>query len=98
MVLVAGFSVPIHFTELNNFFATPLDYEQCRTAAGAITVINSDNDEHVPLENGEVLKEKLGAKLIVYEKGGHLNEKAGFKELPIVLDELLEIANHKSIT
>lgn len=92
-VLVAGFSQPIHLTELNNYFETPLDYQKCRQAALAITCINSDNDHHVPLEQAKIMRDQLGAKLVVVENGGHLNEKAGFTELPIVLQELLDIAN-----
>jgi predicted alpha/beta hydrolase family esterase len=94
-VLVAGFSRPIHITELNNFFEIPLDYEKCRIAAGTIICINSDNDEHVPLEEGEVMRDKLGAKLIVIPNGGHLNQKAGFTELPIVTEEILGLTERK---
>ena len=88
-VLVAGFSRKIHFHELDNFFEQPLDYSKCAAATQAITCINSTNDPHVPLEEGEVLRDKLGAKLIVIENGGHLNEKFGYTQLQIVLDEVL---------
>jgi len=93
-ILVAGFSQPIHFTELNNFFETPLDYHKCQSATKVITLINSDNDEHVPLEQGILMEEKLSAKLIVINNGGHLNAKAGFTELPVVLSELLAISTN----
>jgi predicted alpha/beta hydrolase family esterase len=88
-LLVAGFSRPIHFSELNNFFATPLDYAKCKESAGTITCINSTNDEHVPWVEGEIMRDKLGAKLIALENGGHINQSAGFNELPIALEEVL---------
>jgi predicted alpha/beta hydrolase family esterase len=46
----------------------------------------------VPLKKGEILRDKLGADLIVVPKGSHLNEGAGFTELPIVLENLLKIS------
>ena len=88
-LLVAGFSRPIHLTELNNFFETPLDYQKCKTHALAISCINSTNDPHVPLEDGIVMQDKLSAKLFIYKDGGHLNEKSGFKEFALVRDKLL---------
>jgi predicted alpha/beta hydrolase family esterase len=54
--------------------------------------INSDNDPHVPLEDGEVLRDELGAKLIVCPGGGHLNEKSGFTEFPLVLEGVLGLS------
>lgn len=91
IILVAGFSQPIDLIELNNFFETPLDYEKCKLAAERITLINSDNDKHVPLRQGEVMHDWLEAKLIVYNNGGHLNAKAGFSEFPMVLDEIVRM-------
>ncbi len=94
-LLVAGFSRPIHFTELNNFFGTPLDYEKCRRSARSIVCINSDNDEHVPLEDGEIMRDKLSAKLIVVPNAGHLNQKSGYAQLPLAFKELLVMAGIK---
>lgn len=94
-VLVAGFSRPIHFTELNNFFETPLGYEKCRNAAAAIHCINSDNDEHVPLEDGQIMRDRLGANLTVLHNAGHINQKSGFTEVPVVRDAILQMAEEK---
>lgn len=96
IVLVAGFPEPISYDELNNFFITPLDYQKVRSSAGEVVAIHSENDPHVPLKNGEILKEKIGAKLLIVQNAGHLNAEDGFIELSIILESLLEMAE-KSI-
>jgi len=90
-VLVAGFSEPIGYDELNSFLLLPLDYEKIKKATKNIIAIHSDNDPYVSLKNGETLKKKLDAKLVIVPKAGHFNAGDGFTELPIVLDSLLEI-------
>ena len=87
-VLVSGFADPIHFTELNNFFTTDLNDEKIKENVKHITLINSDNDEHVPLWQGQKMAERFNAKLIILNNAGHINEKSGLKELPVVLTEI----------
>ncbi len=89
-VMVAGFSESIGIKETENFFATPLNYEKIKNSAEKFIAINSDNDPYVPLKKGEILRDKLGAELIVVSKGSHLNEGAGFTELPVVLENILK--------
>ncbi len=91
VVLVAAFSKPIHFTELNGFFETPLDEQKIQTIASEIVVINSDNDEHVPFEQAEEIRDRFDAELIKIEKGGHLNAKTGYTQFPLVLEKLKEM-------
>lgn len=90
-VLVAGFPEPIGYEEINTFFVKPLDYQRIKRVVDKVIVIHSTNDPHVPLKNGEILKEKIGAKLIIIPNAGHLNTEAGFIELPVVLEAVLEI-------
>lgn len=90
-VLVAGFSEPIGFEELDSFFAKPLDYEKARNSTEKIIAINSDNDPYVPFRNGEIFRDKLSAELIVVEEGEHLTSGKKSMELPIVLESLLKI-------
>lgn len=72
--LVAGFSGPIGFDELKSFVDKPLDYEKIKSQTGKIIAVHSDDDSLVPLKNGEIIKEKLGAKLIVLKNKRHFNE------------------------
>lgn len=91
VVFVAGFPESVGIKETENFFAKPLNYEKVKNSARKFIAINSDNDPYAPLRNGEILRDKLGAELIVVPKGSHFNEGAGFTELPIVLESLLKI-------
>lgn len=87
-VLVAGFPEPIGYKELNSFFQKPLDYEKIKKTAKKFVAVHSDNDPYVPMRNGELLRDKLGAELLIIKEGGHLNAENGYTELPIVLDIL----------
>lgn len=93
-VLVAGFPEPIAYDELNSFFSKPLDYEKIKSSANAFIAIHSSNDPYIPLKNGVILQDTLGAKLIVIENAGHLNTSYGFTELPAAFDALLRIASN----
>ncbi len=93
--MVAGFPEPIGYEEINTFFAKPLDYQRVKKAGGKIIAIHSGNDPYVPLKNGEILKEKIGARLIIIPNAGHLNAEDGFTELPYALEAVLEIAGKK---
>lgn len=90
-VLVAGFSSPIHFTELNGFFSVPLDEEKIKISVNKMVAISSDNDPHVPYWQAEELEKRFNLELIKIHGGLHLNEKAGYKELPVVLEKLREM-------
>lgn len=91
VILVAGFSEPIGIGELDNFFATPLDYTKVKGSAGEIIAINSDNDRLVPLKQGEIMRDKLGAKFIIIPNGDHLNAGDGSFEFSLVLNEILKV-------
>lgn len=58
--------------------------------------IHSDNDPHVPLKDGDIFKEKLGAKLIIKQKmshfSGEVDKKDSCTQLPDVVENLLEIS------
>lgn len=91
VVLVAGFAEPIHLTELDGFTVDSWNDEKIKQATNKIVLINSDNDEHIPLVMGERMHDRFGAELIVLHDAGHVNEKSGHSEVPFVLDELKKI-------
>jgi len=93
-VLVAGFSETIGFDELASFFTAPLDYDKVKNSVNKIVAINSDNDQYVSLRNGEIIRDKLGAELIVVHQGGHLNLDNGYAEMPVALEALLKISGN----
>jgi len=72
---------------------TPIDFENVKKHTKNIVAVFSDNDEFVSLDNVDAFKEKLGAKTFLEHEKGHINGEAGIKELPVVLEELLKMAN-----
>lgn len=71
---------------------TPVDFTKAKSAIKLCVAVFSDNDPFVPLDNSNVFKEKLGAKIIIEKQKGHFSGSDNVKELPCVLKELLEMA------
>lgn len=99
-VFVAGFTRPL--TGLENegeraidreWASAPINFNLVRSRLGKSVALFSDDDSWVPVENAEDFKEKLGSEIIISSGQGHFNEEFGFKELPIVLKKLLELAS-----
>ena len=93
IVLAAGFSQSIGIPEIENFFETGIEYEKIKNSVEKIVIINSDNDPYVPLEQGKIMEEKLGGKLVVLHNAFHINEGNGYFEFPVGLEKLKIIFN-----
>lgn len=87
-VLAAGFAEPIHLTELNSFVEPKWYDEKILRAIEKITLINSDNDPHIPFEMAERMRERFNAKLVTMHNAGHINRKDGYFTLPEALKEV----------
>jgi len=69
---------------------TPIDFNKIRMTTNNFVAIFSDDDPVVPLkENKKMFSEKFNAKIIIEQNKGHFSEEDGIKELPIVLDSIL---------
>jgi len=66
----------------------PIDFKKVLQTTNKFTAIFSDNDPYVPIEDSEIFKEKLGAKIITEHNKGHFTGDDNIFELPIVLEEL----------
>jgi len=71
---------------------TPINWEKIKQTTNNITAIFSDNDECVPLSDKDIFKEKLNAEIIIEHNKGHFSEDSGIKELPSLLNAVLEMA------
>jgi len=91
-VLAAGFIQSIDEDEIADFLNPEVNCDVVKQKAGKIVLIHSDNDPYVPLEQGEYLKRKLDAELIVLPGKGHLNEQDGVVELPEALNALIQMS------
>lgn len=99
-IFVAGFVRPLTGLESEEEEAisrewtqAPINFGLVRSRLGRSIALFSDNDPWVQVENAEDFKEKLGSEVIIRSGCGHFNEGAGFIELPIVLEKLLELAH-----
>lgn len=100
VVFVAGFFRKITNLEedtdvqetANHWLNAPIDLTKAKKHFTKSIAIFSDNDEYVPLDGQDDFRDKLGSKIIIEHNKGHLNAKAGVTELPVVLEELLKMA------
>jgi len=70
---------------------TPINFEKILKTTNKFAAIFSDNDPYVPIEDSEIFKEKLGAKIIIEHNKGHFSGEDNITELPIALEELVKI-------
>ncbi len=70
----------------------PIDFENVKSHTKNTVAVFSDDDEFVPIDNIELFKEKLEAKTFLEHAKGHFSQETGIKELPVVLEELLKMA------
>jgi hypothetical protein len=90
VVFVASFSRALPDHPLDDFFAESVDFDKIRSQAKGFSVIHSDNDV-VPVEDGEILRDSLNAKYTLVHNAGHFQGDNGFYELPQALADLHEL-------
>ena len=71
---------------------TEINFDKVRKHTHKFVEIMSDNDEYVSLTDAELFERKLNAKVIIERNMGHFSGEDGVKELPVVLNKLLEIS------
>ncbi len=75
---------------LQPWLTIAVDPEKVRKASGPCTVILSDNDPIIPLEEAKAsFQANLGARIIVEHGKGHMNEDDKLTELPSALAAVL---------
>lgn len=96
VIMIAGFTDDLGFEELKNFFQTPIDFDKIKLHCGKFIALASDDDPYVPLKYGDILEEKLGAKLIVKHAMGHfsgpVDDTKSITSLPDVTEAILEMS------
>lgn len=88
-VLVSGFPESLGIGEIDNFFETPVNWAAVSLRCRRFIAITSDNDPYVPLRQGEILRDMLGARLVVKHQGHFSN---GLAELPDAYDAVLSVS------
>lgn len=90
-LLIAGFSHDLGFIELDTYFDKPIEWDEINSHCKKFTVMHSDNDPHVPVEQGEIFRQMLDARVIILEGMQHFRSSEGVLELPIALNTLLDM-------
>lgn len=70
---------------------TPIDFEKVRKISPKSVAIFTKDDPFVDVGNAKFYEDNLGSKTIILETGGHLNDESNTKELPVLLEEFLEM-------
>lgn len=89
--LVAGFERPLGIGEIKNFVDKPFIWNKIKKSCTKFVVINSDNDEYIPLSIGKDLAQNLNTELIVEHNKGHLDNPTGFFSYPKLLEEVQKV-------
>jgi len=89
---VAGFIGKLNnpeFDEINKTFAEKeFNWERIKKNCERFVMYHSNNDPYVPIEKAKELSEKLNCKLKVIKGAGHFNEKAGYTEFKLLLEDI----------
>ncbi len=80
--------------KLDSFFIKPLDFETMKLHCDEFAIVHGDNDELVPVEHAIEYAKQLKTRVQIVKNGGHLNGRAGFRKLPIVLKILSGIMGY----
>ncbi len=70
---------------------TQLLWDKVKFHSNKFIAIFSDNDPLVPLTDSKIFEEKLGTQTVIEHNKGHFSGSSGLKELPSLLDAVLEL-------
>jgi hypothetical protein len=70
------------------FMHGDFDWKKITGRCNKFYIYSSDNDPYVPLDKGTFLSRKLNANYKLIKNGGHMNSEAGYKEFPLLLDDI----------
>jgi predicted alpha/beta hydrolase family esterase len=92
------FARPLEIPEFDPYLTTfvgPFDWKRIKAGAGKIACLAGDDDPIAPLTYARDVADNIGVDLIVIPKGGHLNEKAGYTEFPLLLEKILHVSGRE---
>lgn len=91
VILVAGFTDQLGFSELENFFETRLEFDNIKSKSkNGFAIIQSDNDPFVSEQYGTRLQEELSAKLTIKPGAKHMSGDTDGEESCTELPEVIE--------
>ena len=69
-----------------------INFNKIKKHTNKFVAIFSDNDPYVSLDNSEIFRKKLNAKIIIEHKKGHFDPYHNIRKVPSALKSLLEIS------
>ncbi len=72
---------------------TPIDWDAVKRHCTRSVVIYSDNDPYVPIGQAKTFGNNLNAKLILESNRGHFSDSDDVTQIPVLLNELLNMVN-----
>ncbi|MFH1521696.1 MAG: alpha/beta hydrolase [archaeon] len=69
---------------------TPIDFEKVKAHTNNFLAIFSDNDGYVPLDNSDLFRERLNAKIVIKHGEGHFDDTERIDE---ILEDNLELSD-----
>ncbi len=83
--LLHSFLTTFRYRAIPKFLSVEPDWEKAKKNCGRVKLFHGHNDPTVLIQNGYYISARMGAPLHVVEGGGHLGERAGYKEFPLLL-------------
>ncbi len=77
---------------INDWFDVPKDYQKIKSHCKKFISIFSSDDPFILKSNWKESEEMLGAKVIVIPNKNHFDDEAGIKQLPEVLEAMLNLS------
>ena len=88
-----SFAAPEDKEVADSWTSDGFDWVKLKSLCPNFTALFSKDDPDVPFDDNEpVFRKQLGAKIIVEKDKGHFTADRGVNELPVVLEELLKMA------
>jgi predicted alpha/beta hydrolase family esterase len=96
--MVAGFIGKLGLEEFDglneSFTCRQFRWKKIRENLGCGRIFHADNDPYVPLAKACELSEKLNVPITMMRGAKHINEAAGYKTFPLILEQLkLDLSN-----
>ena len=84
-----GLSGNKRYDDLHQTFVDKVfEWKSIRKKCGKFCVINSDNDQFIPLNLGQDIAKRLGAEFIVLNNAGHINQDSGYTKFEMLLEKI----------
>lgn len=90
IILVGVFKNDLGWDALKELFDDPFDFEMIKTHVKEITLIHSDNDPYIPLDQAEYLADQLDGELIILKGQKHFSASMDpkYTKFPFLLELL----------